>query len=307
MENWGIKGGTYLITIKRLKECTLEDALIGWNTGFEGYYFNATMDIDRFSARLGLENLSATLSIVAFDGEKPVGILLSGYKKIKGKKIAWNGGTGVAKDYRRKGVGKLLLDKAIDLYEEAEVEISTLESIAENTKAINLYKQKGYKIVDEVVHLRSEEVPEFNGALEYQAVYTSAQDAQYFSMYQSDSPWQSQWFAMKEGQALQLINSEGETVAYGLFKRQFDGDGTLKAVVVTHCYVNEQVAEKGTILDTLFSYLFPPSSMKYECTVAFFPVSNKDVYQFLLDKGFTRRVNQVWMKRTVREGVLRGT
>jgi GNAT superfamily N-acetyltransferase len=220
-----IKGGYTLFTIKKLSECTLDEALIAWNTGFEGYYFDATMDVDRFTARLGHENLSATYSIIAFDGKKPVGILLNGIKTVNGKKLSWNGGTGVASAYRKRGVGKLLVDKAIKLYKEADVHVSTLEAISENVRAISLYEQKGYKTVDEVVHLSKEAAPEFYGALDYQAVYTSASDTQFLPLYQHDTPWQSQWFSMREGQGLQLIDSDGDTVAYGLFKRQYVESG----------------------------------------------------------------------------------
>ncbi|MGM0837522.1 MAG: GNAT family N-acetyltransferase [Bacillota bacterium] len=295
-----------MFTIKKLSECKLEEAVAAWNTGFEGYFFDATMDVDRFTTRLGLENLSAALSIVAFDQQKPIGILLSGVKTIEGKRVAWNGGTGVATDYRRNGVGKLLIDKALEIYEEVNVEVSTLEAITENKKAINLYEKKGYKIVDEVVHLRTEDVPEFYGALDYQAVFTSANDAQYLPIYRHDTPWQSQWFSMREGQALQLVNNDGETVAYGLFKREYDRDGTLKAATVTHCYVKEEKGNPEYLIDSLFSYLFPPSTVNYVCTVAFFAISNKRVYQFLLDKGFTKRIGQVWMKKGIKEGVQGG-
>lgn len=295
-----------MFTVKKLSECKLEEALAAWNTGFEGYFFDATMDVDRFTARLGMENLSAALSIVAFDQQKPIGILLSGVKTINGRRVAWNGGTGVAVAYRRKGVGKLLIDKAMEIYEEANVEVSTLEAINENTKAISLYETKGYKIVDEVVHLRTEEMPGFYGALGYQAVFTSAQDVQYLPIYRHDTPWQSQWFSMKEGQALQLVNNNRETVAYGLFKREYDEDGTMKSVTVTHCYVKEEEGNPEHLIDSLFSYMFPPSSVNYVCTVAFFLLSNRRVYQFLLDKGFTKRVEQVWMKKAIKECVQGG-
>ncbi|WP_223700441.1 GNAT family N-acetyltransferase [Sutcliffiella deserti] len=292
-----------MFIIKKLYECKLEEAVEAWNKGFEGYFFDATMDVDRFTARLGHENLSPSLSIIAFDKEKPIGILLSGMKQINGKKVAWNGGTGVAKPYRQKGVGKLLIEAAIKIYEETDVDISTLEAITENMKAISLYEKMGYEVVDEVVHLRKDDVPEFYGTLDYQAVFTSVLDAQYFPIYKSDTPWQSQWFAMKEGQALQLLNDRGETVAYGLFKREYEEDGTLKSVVVTHCFINESKGNPEFLIDSLFSFLFPPAATSYSCTVAFFLLSNTKVYHYLLDKGFIRRVNQVWMKKTVKEKV----
>ncbi len=51
-----------------------------------------------------MEGLSAELSIIAFQDEQPVGIALSGLRTIDGKKVAWNGGTGVAVPLRSQGV-----------------------------------------------------------------------------------------------------------------------------------------------------------------------------------------------------------
>src|SRR5690606_28819443 len=129
-------------------------AVEAWNKGFEGYYFDATTTVDQFTNRMVLEGLSPSLSILAFDCDKPVGLILNGVRMIDGKKVAWNGGTGVAKDYRRNGVGKQLMDATLAIYEEEGVQIATLEAIKQNEKAIKLYENKGYKIVDELVHLQ---------------------------------------------------------------------------------------------------------------------------------------------------------
>ncbi|WP_404462028.1 GNAT family N-acetyltransferase [Sutcliffiella horikoshii] len=289
--------------IKRLSECTLVQALEAWNKGFEGYFFDATMDVDRFAARLGQENISASLSIIAFDDETPIGLLLSGYKKIGGNLVAWNGGTGVAVTHRRKGIGKLLVDKACELYEEKGIHTSTLEAISKNDQAIALYESKGYKIVDHVIHLSLETSVEFNDSLEYYPVYTSAHDAQYLSGYHHDTPWQSQWWCMKDGLTLQLMGTDGETAAYAMFKRQYSPDGTLKAIVVTHCFINEKQNDPEKVLEALFFQLFPPTVAPYQCTVAFFQTSNKMVYDYLTDKGFSMKVEQVWMKKAIAAGV----
>ncbi|WP_226680972.1 GNAT family N-acetyltransferase [Sutcliffiella horikoshii] len=289
--------------IKRLSECTLNQALEAWNKGFEGYFFDATMDVDRFAARLGQENISADLSIIAFDGENPIGLLLSGYKKIGDNLVAWNGGTGVAATHRRKGIGKLLVEKACELYKEKGIHTSTLEAISKNNQAISLYESKGYKVVDHVVHLSLETSVEFNDSLEFYPVYTSAHDAQYLSSYRHDTPWQSQWWCMKDGLTLQLIGTDGETAAYAMFKRQYSPQGTLKAIVVTHCFVNEEQKDPEIVMDALFSHLFPPTVAPYQCTVAFFQTSNKSVYDYLIDKGFSMKVDQVWMKKAIATGV----
>ncbi|WP_198530492.1 GNAT family N-acetyltransferase [Bacillus sp. LL01] len=257
------------------------------------------MDVDRFTTRIGNENISADLSIVAFDEKEPVGLLLSGYKRIGKEMVAWNGGTGVAASHRRKGIGKLLVDKACELYKEKEIHTSTLEAISENKQAILLYESKGYKVVDEVVHLTLETPGDFEDTLDYHPVFSSSQAAQYLSLYQHNTAWQSQWWCMKEGQLIQLLDNEGETVAYAMFKRQYSADGTLKAIVVTHCYIKENSSDPNKVLEALFSHLFPPSATNYQCTIAFFHTSNETVYKFLTDRGFNRKVEQVWMKKTI--------
>nr|WP_309100115.1 hypothetical protein [Fredinandcohnia onubensis] len=67
------RGDKIMITIKRLSQCTLEDAVVAWNKGFEGYYFDMTTTVDFFTRRLILEGLSPTLSVIAYDEERPVG------------------------------------------------------------------------------------------------------------------------------------------------------------------------------------------------------------------------------------------
>ncbi|ART76125.1 hypothetical protein B4U37_08775 [Sutcliffiella horikoshii] len=289
--------------IKRLSECTLDQALEAWNKGFEGYFFDATMDVDRFAARLGQENISASLSIIAFDGETPIGLLLSGSKKIGNNHIAWNGGTGVAATHRKKGIGKLLVEKACEIYRAKGIHTSTLEAISKNDQAIALYDSKGYKIVDHVVHLSLETSVEFNDSLEYYPVITSAHDAQFLPIYRHDTPWQSQWWCMKDGLTLQLMGPDGETAAYAMFKRQYSPDGTLKAIVVTHCFINDEQKDPEKVLEALFFHLFPPTVASYQCTLAFFQTSNKNVYDYLIDKGFSTKVDQVWMKKPIAAGV----
>lgn len=289
--------------IRKLTDCTLNQALQAWNMGFEGYFFDAKMDVDRFTARLGQENISADLSIVAFDGEVPIGLLLSGYKQIGDEWIAWNGGTGVATSHRGKGVGKLLVEKACELYKEKGIMTSTLEAISENKQAISLYESKGYQVVDEVIHLTLDTPVDYEDSLAYQPVYSSSQAARFLPLYKHDSPWQSQWWCMKDGQLIQLLGDAGETVAYAMFKRQYSADGTLNGIVVTHCFIRENESNPNVVLEALFSNIFPPSATIYQCTIAFFQTSNEVVYNYLKNKGFHKKVGQVWMKKTISMGV----
>ncbi|MEE9189308.1 MAG: GNAT family N-acetyltransferase [Candidatus Neomarinimicrobiota bacterium] len=50
----------------------------------------------------------------------------------------------VDKDYRKKGLGKLIINKAINVAKELSIPILTLYVNTENSAAINLYKQAGF-------------------------------------------------------------------------------------------------------------------------------------------------------------------
>jgi len=63
----------------------------------------------------------------------------------------------VDKDYRRRGIGKKMLDHSID-----EMRLNNVYSIylyvdKENLSAINLYKSRGFKIIEEVKDICGEE------------------------------------------------------------------------------------------------------------------------------------------------------
>ena len=136
-----------MITIRRLCDCTLQDVILAWNEGFEGYFVKMNFSLEQFLKRLVHEELSAEHSILLYDGDTPVGIVLNGMREIDGKKLAWNGGTGIAPAYRNKGLGRLAIAECIRIYEEEGVESATLEAIAENHPAIGLYEKMGYKTI----------------------------------------------------------------------------------------------------------------------------------------------------------------
>jgi hypothetical protein len=66
-----------MFRIKRLSECTFAEAVQAWNEGFKGYYADMSTTLDRFVIRLGKEDLSPELSIVAFAENRPVGFVLN--------------------------------------------------------------------------------------------------------------------------------------------------------------------------------------------------------------------------------------
>lgn len=191
-----------MITIKRMSDCTFAEVTKAWNRGFEGYFIEFTMTEEMLVQRLGGEGYVLSLSVVAFDGTEPIGAVASGMRTVAGKKVAWNGGTGVATEYRRQGVGKQLIEAALDLYREAGVEVATLEALSQNTKAIALYEQKGYDVVDRLLFLQQSgplaaNAFQTNVQADYRVRRILAQEASMLPFYVTDVPWQNYWLNLE--------------------------------------------------------------------------------------------------------------
>ncbi|MCY9593646.1 N-acetyltransferase [Paenibacillus chitinolyticus] len=143
-----------MIVIRKLSECTLDQAVQVWNAGFSGYLVDMTTNPDAFMTRQAYEQLSPQHSIVAFDGEQPVGFVLNGIRMAGARKISWNGGTGVIPAHRGRGVGRKLIEASLDIYRKEGVDTATIEAFASNVPAIALYESVGYVTRDTLLVLR---------------------------------------------------------------------------------------------------------------------------------------------------------
>ncbi|MFS0861824.1 GNAT family N-acetyltransferase [Fredinandcohnia sp. 179-A 10B2 NHS] len=288
-----------MITIKRLSDCTLEDAVYAWNRGFEGYYFTMNTTVDLFTRRLILEGLSPTLSVIAYDGTTPVGIILNGVRLINGKKVSWNGGTGVAPEYRGKGVGKQLMEAILAIYEEEGVDVATLEAISENKKAITLYEKVGYKVIDDLVHLQHNGSLA-NGAFSTEDVgYTYVKglpiDASKLSFYKAMVPWQTQWNNARDGESLLTLDEKGNVIGYAIFKRHFNEEGQLQAIILYQCEAAPSIEDKEGVVRGLLQRVYGSSELELLRSAGNISTSNKILCELLKNEGFSVKAEQVFM------------
>src|SRR4026207_1760851 len=105
-----------LTEIRRLSTSSFEQAVQIWNEGFQGYFVDLTFSLDVYLTRLRQESLSPEHSLIAFRSGEPAGFLLNGMRNYAGRKVAWNGGTGVSPKFRGQGIGRLLVGAALELY-----------------------------------------------------------------------------------------------------------------------------------------------------------------------------------------------
>ncbi|CDN45311.1 hypothetical protein BN871_HB_00070 [Paenibacillus sp. P22] len=283
-----------LITFKRLSECTLEEAVHVWNEGFAGYFVPIVLSVESFVNRLVLEELSPALSFIACRDSRAVGIVLNGIREVQGRKVAWNGGTGVAQKERGTGVGQAMIDHALELYREQGVHIATLEAISENQRAISLYKSRGYEVVDDMLYLACDsKLPDLAADVDgLTAVPGTALD---LKPYERMLPWQFQWPSYRrDGQSL-LVLEQGKPVACALYRRSFDPAGADIGVTISQLRVLDGREDREALLRFLLARIAEPGRSSYKRTV---PMLRSDdaLLRLLTELGFKpSNLEQVFM------------
>ena len=128
-----------------------EDSGIIYKTfmkAFSDYQVRIAITEEQFRVMNVRRGLDYGLSIGAFDDRNNnlmVGLLLTGIDLWDGKSTAYDMGTGVIQEYRRKGIGGRMLDFLLPRLRKAKIEQYLLEVIKSNKTALDLYRKKGFK------------------------------------------------------------------------------------------------------------------------------------------------------------------
>lgn len=284
------------IEIKKLSDCPLKDGVEAYNRGFEGYFYNQSKDVDSFSKRFGLDGLSPELSVLAYHEGRPAGIVLSGMKEVNGKIVAWNGGTGVAKELRGKGVGKQLMEAAFEIYRENGVRFATLEAISRNAAAIKLYQSLGYVLKKRLKFLQlNETIAEDVFAVSnsaYQIEPVSPQELTRIEFYQHQAPWQNQ--NLHDATAFVLCDEQDRIAGYSLSKRMYK-DGGIASVGLLQLEVAAGRTDSAGVIKTLLKHSFAPLDRAFQRTTVNTAEDHEQLLRVLEDCGFKQWEEQVWM------------
>ncbi|REE94604.1 ribosomal protein S18 acetylase RimI-like enzyme [Paenibacillus taihuensis] len=294
-----------MISFIPMSKLSPEQLVTMWNRGFEGYFSNMTLGVDRFIARAGSEGLSLEHSIAAYDGEEPVGFVMNGFRTIEGKKVAWNGGTGISPSYRGQGHGKLLMQQNVQIYREQGVDIALLEAMSQNEPAIKLYTNTGYHITERLVGLQQ------TGSLQDVLVQPQAEAEQYslskvlpievkqVSYYHQMAAWQTQWGSLRDGECLFVTERSGETdepIGYALFRRNFDAEGNLASIVLFQCEASPDREDAEAIMLAALAQLYMPEQSTCRRIALNLRDSNETLIALLERLGFSRFMEQVHME-----------
>ncbi|MNP12753.1 putative acetyltransferase [compost metagenome] len=225
-----------MITLKPLSALSVDVVSELWNKAFEGYYSNVSMPLDRFIARIANEGLSLEQSFACYVDHEVAGIVLNGFRDFNGQKIAWNGGTAILPAYRGKGIGKVMMAKNIEYYDEQGLDVAYLEAISMNQQAIHVYESVGYKIIDRLLLLSCDQLKmqDYPFIYQYQVIRGQAVDAAALPFYKISDVWQAQWQSLKDGESI-IVYDKGEAIGFAQFRRTFNSNGKLLGITLYRC------------------------------------------------------------------------
>ena len=134
----------------QLYECFLD--------AFSDYQISLQMTEEQFEQRVQRDGVELELSAGAFDGERMIGFYMNGRGMWHGQETAYDAGTGVVLDHRRRGVAIELFDFMVPRLKERGIEQYLLEVLTGNERAVKLYRKLGFEEVRTLVGVRSNEV-----------------------------------------------------------------------------------------------------------------------------------------------------
>ncbi|SES17118.1 N-acetyltransferase [Psychrobacillus sp. OK032] len=287
-----------MITFKTMDHITFKEAHELFTNGFEGYYIPMKMSLDAFVARFGNDNLSPTLSIIMFDEGIPVGFVLQGIREVNGQKIAWNGGTGIIPEYRGKKLGAVLVEKALNILKEQNIDIATLEALSINKPAIRLYEKVGYKVIDTLHLLEADGELTFDEkvANEFLLRRIPALQAVNAGIFPAIVPWQvDPTIIPKVGGEAVIARRGNELLAACLVRTKQQFGLEAEGVTLFQAIVNKDNEEGERALQAVLQegLLFQHSLKR---TTYNFMNHNKKAIPFLESKGFrSTDISQVFM------------
>lgn len=303
-----------VIRLGRLSQCTFEQALELKQRGFEGYHDEmrkhyphfpkpgvpAPGALDRLLNGFGTEGIRPELSIVGYADDKPVGFVFIAIRTVNGKKLAWNGGTGVFPEYRGYGLAKLMMQEAQRVILEQQVDRAILEVVAKNSAAVSAYEKAGFRIADRLVGMTREDAlatPLFEGAAPegVRLQYGKPADAAELPFYREKAAWGCMWHNMKTGESLIAFDGEGRAVGYALFSRTRGADGKLQSVMLRQCEVSPEYGDREPLFRLLLSELYGPGDEAIVRKTGDLSMANPEPVRILEQAGFLINYEQYLM------------
>lgn len=139
-----------MILIKQLTNTSIEVIHQAFQKAFADYEEPFDLTISQLQYMIERRGYKSELSFGAFDDNNElVGFTLNGIGIWNHKVTAYDTGTGIVKEYRKQGIASRIFNESLPVLKQHGVKQYLLEVIKTNTKAFDLYKKAGFKVLRE--------------------------------------------------------------------------------------------------------------------------------------------------------------
>ncbi|OPZ51283.1 MAG: putative acetyltransferase [Firmicutes bacterium ADurb.BinA052] len=126
--------------IGRVSGIDMDSLVELFNDAYSDYYVDVQVNPARLRGLIEREDIQVDNSFVAYEGQLPVGVVFLG---VRGKR-GYICGMGVRTSRQRRGVGELLMRRALSESRRLGLSSVQLEVVAANRRAIALYSKLGF-------------------------------------------------------------------------------------------------------------------------------------------------------------------
>jgi ribosomal protein S18 acetylase RimI-like enzyme len=134
------------MTFHTLQNTGIATLTASFNEAFSDYVVPLRLTEMQLADKIKSDSLKLELSVGAFDNDRLVGLIIHGYDMIEGKRVVYNGGTGVVPSYRGRELTARLYQYALPLLKEQNIDKIVLEVITINSVAQKVYESIGFRI-----------------------------------------------------------------------------------------------------------------------------------------------------------------
>lgn len=292
------------LIIKSLLDCTYRESLEVWNRSWTGYFFDMRLDIKRFLSRFEQENLNPEGCFLAFMGDEPVGFVMNAVENINELRVGWVGGLAVSPEARKMKVGEALINASLSFYQKVRADVSRLEVVKVNDKALKLYQKFGYQPIDDLIHLlyQFESDTAFHlqtikrGNYRTTSVYPT--ELAQLPFYNTKASWQTQWMNVKGAEGMIIRDIKGQPLGYALFRIAETRDGSRAVNIyqfVFHPQLNDQRSAAAQLLQEVVNRTKPNERIMLINQSS----RNQHLMRFLRQSGFKTHVEQIHMEKPI--------
>ena len=133
--------------IRNLSAVPLSELTQVFNQAFEGYFVPLQLTEEAMATKIRSENINLNYSVGVFDHNQLKGFILHGLQMQSGRKMVYNGGTGVVPEFRGNQWTEQMYGAVIPLLKQDGIYEHQLEVIEQNTKALRIYEKIGFNTV----------------------------------------------------------------------------------------------------------------------------------------------------------------